>query len=256
MAGLGLIALHVAVNALNEMHDFTSGIDQHTTRTPFSGGSGTLPGRLLSARLAFFYSLAMAGAGIAIGIWFLVRIGWPLALIVGPGLVIVFSYTRWLLRIGLGEVCAGLGLGALPILGVSLVQDGRLGPASWFAAGIATAMTFNLLLLNEFPDEVADRAGGRRHLVIMLGRQAAGWIYIAAAALVVVVLLVSMGARVLPWSAGVALGPSLFLIPAARWIIRGAEQPVPTKVLGLNVAWNLATNGLLTMALAVHAGAD
>jgi 1,4-dihydroxy-2-naphthoate octaprenyltransferase len=253
LAGLGLMALHVAVNALNEVHDFKSGIDHHTTRTPFSGGSGTLPAGLLSVRLALIYSLIMAGVGIAIGIGFLIDIGWPVAVIVGPGLLILFSYTGLLLRIGLGEVCAGLGLGGLPVLGVSLVQDGQLGSASWLAAAIATAMTFNLLLLNEFPDEEADRLGGRRHLLIVFGRAAAGWFYLLAAALVPMLLIISIAIGVLPWPVALALGPSVLLIPATGWIIRGAEPPVPSNVLALNIAWNLTTNGLLAISLATVA---
>ena len=43
LALVGLVLLHVAVNALNEASDMTTGIDLRTTRTPFSGGSGTLP---------------------------------------------------------------------------------------------------------------------------------------------------------------------------------------------------------------------
>ena len=48
VALLGLVALHVAVNAFNEASDFRSGIDLETRRTPFSGGSGTLPARTRS----------------------------------------------------------------------------------------------------------------------------------------------------------------------------------------------------------------
>ena len=40
---LGAIASHVSVNAFNEYFDFRSGLDGTTQRTPFSGGSGTLP---------------------------------------------------------------------------------------------------------------------------------------------------------------------------------------------------------------------
>ncbi len=40
---VGLVAVHVAVNALNEWSDMRRGIDLNTVRTPFSGGSGTLP---------------------------------------------------------------------------------------------------------------------------------------------------------------------------------------------------------------------
>ena len=39
----GAISAHIAVNALNEYQDFHSGLDLQTERTPFSGGSGTLP---------------------------------------------------------------------------------------------------------------------------------------------------------------------------------------------------------------------
>jgi len=41
LALVGLLLLHTAVNALNEASDMTTGIDLRTTRTPFSGGSGT-----------------------------------------------------------------------------------------------------------------------------------------------------------------------------------------------------------------------
>ncbi|MAK74397.1 MAG: prenyltransferase, partial [Pseudomonadales bacterium] len=40
---LGALAAHGAVNVLNEYADFHSGLDLHTERTPFSGGSGYLP---------------------------------------------------------------------------------------------------------------------------------------------------------------------------------------------------------------------
>ena len=50
LALVGLVALHVAVNAFNEVSDFRSGIDLETERTPFSGGSGTLPSGALEVR--------------------------------------------------------------------------------------------------------------------------------------------------------------------------------------------------------------
>jgi 1,4-dihydroxy-2-naphthoate octaprenyltransferase len=42
LALIGLVALHAAVNAFNEASDMRSGIDLQTTRTPFSGGSGSM----------------------------------------------------------------------------------------------------------------------------------------------------------------------------------------------------------------------
>ena len=42
---IGAIFAHIRVNAFNEYFDFRSGLDSCTERTPFSSGSGTLPGK-------------------------------------------------------------------------------------------------------------------------------------------------------------------------------------------------------------------
>ena len=51
-----------------------------------------------------------------------------------------------LARLGVGEFAAGLGLGAVPVLGAALVQDGTLGPAAWAAALPAFAMVRDWVL--------------------------------------------------------------------------------------------------------------
>ena len=40
---IGAISAHIGVNTFNEYADFKSGLDSLTRRTPFSGGSGSLP---------------------------------------------------------------------------------------------------------------------------------------------------------------------------------------------------------------------
>ena len=74
---LGLVALHAAVNAFNEYSDFRRGIDLETERTPFSGGSGTLPGGE-PARIALGVGIGGSVFGIIVGIYFL-YIHWPSA---------------------------------------------------------------------------------------------------------------------------------------------------------------------------------
>ena len=160
VAAVGLVALHAAVNILNEWSDLRTGIDLHTERTPFSGGSGTLPSGGMTSRAALCFAFPCLAVGLATGIWFLQRVGWVLVPVVVIGAICVVGYSDFLARRGLGEIAAGLGLGALPVLGTALVQAGELGPAAGAAALPAFLMTFNLLLLNEFPDEQADRSGG------------------------------------------------------------------------------------------------
>ncbi len=251
VALVGLLALHAAVNIFNEVSDIRTGIDLHTERTPFSGGSGTLPAGVMSVRGARAFGVAMATVGLAAGIWFVVVVGWVMVPLMAAGAVLVLGYTDLLARVGVGEIAAGLGLGALPVAGTALVQDGRLGPAAVAAAVPAFLMTFNLLLLNEFPDEAADRQGGRRNLVLLLGRRAAGRVYAAAALLTPV----SIGAAVvfgsLPAPALVAALPSLLLVKPVGWALGDTATRVAVPALGANVAWNLATNSFLALGLGV-----
>ena len=248
VALVGLVALHVAVNVLNEVSDMRTGIDLRTDRTPFSGGSGTLPSGALSSRAALVFGLTSAAVGLAAGIWFLTEVGWVLLPIMIVGAVLVLSYSDALARVGIGELTAGLGLGGLAVAGTALVQNGTLGPAAVAAALPATFMTFNLLLLNEFPDEEADRAGGRRHLVILLGRRSAAAVYAIAALSTPAAILVAVIARIFPIVALAAMLHSLLLIQPLRWAFRAPSEAVPIPALGANVAWNLATNLVLAVA--------
>jgi len=249
VALVGLVVLHMAVNILNEWSDYRRGIDLATERTPFSGGSGTLPDGLMRSRTALVSGLVTAAVGLAIGLWFLTEIGPVMIPVLVLGGVAVLLYTALFARAGVGEIFAGLGLGALPVVGTALVQEGWLPSAAVAAAFPAFCMTFNLLLLNEFPDEAADRAGGRRNLVLLLGRRRAAWVYMAAAAAVPVSLVVSVVAGWLPWQALAAALPSVLLVKPFEWALGDPDGPVPLPALGANVVWNLATNTVLAAGL-------
>jgi 1,4-dihydroxy-2-naphthoate octaprenyltransferase len=251
VALLGLVALHMAVNTLNEWSDLRTGIDLETARTPFSGGSGTLPRGEMSATGALVFGLACAAVGLAVGTWFLRQIGMVLLPVMVIGAVCVLAYTDVLARLGVGEIAAGLGRGALPVIGAALVQDGFLPDAAIAASLPAFFMTFNLLLLNEFPDEAADRKGGRRNLVLLFGRRGAALVYVLAGLLTPAGIVVSVVLHILPPLTLVAALPSVMLAKPIRWALADPAGAVPLPALGANVVWNLATNSLLAIALVV-----
>ncbi|UCD24736.1 MAG: prenyltransferase [Gemmatimonadota bacterium] len=252
VALIGLVALHIAVNVLNEWGDMRTGIDLHTERTPFSGGSGTLPSGAVSTRTALVFGLMWAAIGLVTGIWLLAKVGWALVPIMVLGAVFVLGYTDLLARSGIGEVAAGLGLGGLPVIGTALVQDGTVGPAAVAAAVPATLMTFNLLLLNEFPDEQADRAGGRKNLVIMLGRPKAAAVYSVAALMTPSAIVGGVIAAILPPLSLAAVLPSFLLVKPLRWAYTNSRESVPIPALGANVMWILLTNLVLAVSLGIH----
>ena len=72
--------------------------------------------------------------------------------IMALGAAAVLLYSDVFARAGLGELFAGLGLGALPVWGAAWVQGPEPGAGALWAGIPAFFMTFNLLLLNEFPD--------------------------------------------------------------------------------------------------------
>ena len=251
LALIGLVALHMAVNILNEWSDMRTGIDLETERTPFSGGSGTLPAGRMGTKAALVFGLVCSGVGLTIGLWFLWNVGWFLLPIMLAGAVSVLTYTDVLARIGVGEIAAGFGLGAGPVVGAALVQGGGWSDAAAAASIPAFFMTFNLLFLNEFPDEKADRGGGRRNLVILLGRKTAAWIYVVAGIATPAALIIAVILGALPALCLVAVLPSLLLVKPVQWATSDPSEPVPIPALGANVVWNLTTNSLVALTLIV-----
>ena len=89
LALIGAISSHISVNALNEYSDFKSGLDFNTQRTPFSGGSGTLPMRPEKAHYALIISLISLAITVLIGTYFFaVRGPW----IVTLGIFGIFTF--------------------------------------------------------------------------------------------------------------------------------------------------------------------
>ena len=175
-----MVLLHITVNTLNEYYDHLSGLDaSNTRRTMFNGGTGTLQAGILTPRQvlnAATISFVIAALIAAVVVY---RTSLALVPLVVLGMVFALFYTQIFARNMLGEIAAGLGLGALPVLGAYMVHNPIPTPTCIALSLMAGILTFNLLLLNEFPDLDADIKGGRRNLVITLGTRKAAWLYVA-----------------------------------------------------------------------------
>ncbi len=251
LALIGALAAHISVNALNEYHDFQTGLDQLTQRTPFSGGSGTLQARPELARQALALGLLSAGITILIGLFFLLRLGWgivPLGLL---GLLVVLAYTPLLTHIPLACLIApGLGFGLLMVMGTDYVLTGQYSLTAFWASLVPFFLVNNLLLLNQFPDVEADRQVGRRHYPMVIGRTKSTYLYglqllLAYASLILAVLL-----GYLPWPALLGLLTLPLAIPTYRGIRTHAEDiPQLIPFMGKNVLITLLTPLLMALGL-------
>lgn len=176
---IGAVAAHISVNALNEYFDFRSGLDLHTHRTPFSGGSGTLAAQPKTApRVLATGLVAMAITGV-VGLYFVLVRGTALLPLGVAGLLTIAVYTVWLTRYPiLCLIAPGLGFGTFMVMGTSFALTGQYSWTAFVASLVPFFLVNNLLLLNQFPDVEADREIGRNTLPVVIGRRASSWIYI------------------------------------------------------------------------------
>ena len=252
LALVGLVALHISVNVLNDYFDYRSGIDLATQRTPFSGGSGILPGGMLPPRSVLIFGLAAFAVAVPIGAYFLLVSGWWLLPLLAAGAVSVLIYTQYLTRVGggVGEAAAGLGLGTLPALGAYFCQTGFYTWHAVIASIPSGILVCNLLFLNEFPDAAADLKGKRRTLPIVMGKRAASRLYAALTVLVYAWIVGGVVARLLGLPGLPLLSlVALLTLPLAVKAIAGAfgyEQPARLlPALASNVMVILLTQLLL-----------
>jgi 1,4-dihydroxy-2-naphthoate octaprenyltransferase len=251
VAAIGLIAAHILVNVLNELSDDKTGVDHHTVRTPFSGGSGALQSGDLTREEAWMVAIVSGVIALAVAYYFVVTQGrTSLVPVVLGGIGCIVFYTPWLLRLGVGEIAAGAGLGLLPVLGAAITQnDEPFTSATWIISLAAGLMTFNLLLLNTIPDMEPDRMAGRRSLVVRFGVSAAGKIALAAAVAAVLLIVVGVVIRAVPlFSLAAVVVAAPLLLSLSQWLKGGAALPIPNKVLGANVVHNLATHLVIIIA--------
>ena len=249
---VGALLTHASVNAFNNYFDYRSKIDAKTPKTPFSGGVDILVKGMMKPSEALTVCLFTLICAALIGVYFLVRLFNVLLPLIVYGAIIIVFYTPVLSRVpALSEIVAGSGFGLMG-LGVYVTQAGLID-----AAGIAilipiTILVALLLFLNEFPDAEVDRVGGRRHIVILLGKKGSAWLYVAgeAATYASIVLAVAVGAA--PFPVLVSLLSLPIAYKAGRLTLRNYNRTrdlVPA--LGSNVLFILSTITLMAFGFAV-----
>ena len=237
---LGALSAHVAVNALNEHEDFQSGLDFHTRRTAFSGGSGTLPARPELAPWAKRIGLGALLMTVVSGLLLIPSAGLALFPLGALGIVIIYTYTRWLnRRPWLCLIAPGIGFGVLFVVGTHLVLRGQLDAIAWKISLIPFFLVNNLLLLNQIPDVAADRTVGRVTFPIAYGVRPAILMYLISGLLAYVWIIAGWVLDWWPTGTLIAL-VTLPMLLAVAWGV-STRTPDIERYLGLNVGIVLGT---------------
>jgi 1,4-dihydroxy-2-naphthoate octaprenyltransferase len=248
---MGALAAHVSVNTLNEYHDFKSGLDLKTERTPFSGGSGALPENPEMAGLVLTIGLLSLLVTVTIGLYRVVQRGMQILPIGLAGVLLVITYTQWLNRSPLLCLIApGLGFGVLMVVGTHVVLTGEYSGLAWLVALVPFFLINNLLLLNQYPDIQADASVGRNTLPVVFGAGMSNFVYavfVVASCATILLLLVT---GYLPSLGIIALLPLGFSLFAFAGVMKHAANVGRyPRYLGANVAAAILTPLLLGVSL-------
>jgi 1,4-dihydroxy-2-naphthoate polyprenyltransferase len=245
-----LLPVAAGIHLANEYADHET--DRLTSRTPFSGGSGTLArtglARSIALRAAQVATLAGFGAALT---------GWVAGVLPSPALVLlgIGAAGGWAYSVGpfplawhgLGEAANGfLGGMLLPLYGVA-VGGGSLGTETVAAFAPLMLVVTASLLATTWPDRAADAAVGKRTLATRWQPAILRRLFASLAATATALL----AAGLLAWpdvvaAAGLSAVP--LLVVGLAWYTR-RESPLPTVagmiwlVLAHLGAWALVAQG-------------
>lgn len=250
---LGVGALQVGANLINDYYDSFGSDPLNRNFTPFSGGSRVIQDGLLSPGQVQTLAYLMLALGAGCGL-FLIFLGRPWVALVGLlGLGAALFYSARPLQLmsgGLGEIIIFLAFGPLLTWGAYYVQTGKF---SLLGAAVSLPLAFlitAIIWINEFPDLEADMAAGKHHLVARLGLQTSRWVYAALMLAPFISLFVLMEIFHLPDLIVAALVPLPLALRAVRLVFRTPPtDPEFVPAQALTIQTHFFTGLTLTLAL-------
>jgi 1,4-dihydroxy-2-naphthoate octaprenyltransferase len=253
LTALGVAALHLGANLINDYYDSFGSDPLNLYATPFSGGSRVIQNRQMTPGQVKALAYLMLGLGVGCGL-LLIYLGRPWVALVGLlGLGAALFYSASPLQFmsgGLGETIIFLAFGPLLTWGAYYVQTGKL---SLVGAAVSLPLAFlitAIIWINEFPDLEADLAAGKRHLVARLGLKVSRWVYAGLVLAPFVSLFVLMELFHLPDLIAAALLPLPLALRAVRLVFRTAPtDPEFVTAQALTIQTHFLTGLTLTLAL-------
>jgi 1,4-dihydroxy-2-naphthoate octaprenyltransferase len=255
-AALGAVfGIEVGKNAVNDLYDFRSGADRGVRpeeRTPFSGGKRVLVEGLLTERqvvAAAFLGFALA---FVLGLFLALAVDPRLFALGALGAAVSIAYSAPPFRLsyrGLGELAVFAAYGPGIVLGTEVLFARRVTPPAVWASLSLGVLIADVLLVNELPDERADRAAGKRTLVVRMGRRGASHLAIALFAVGFALPIVALAAGQTARLSGLLLGAPVAAV-ASRELARPQIPKIVVAETATLAAYVLAGAGLIVSLLA------
>jgi 1,4-dihydroxy-2-naphthoate octaprenyltransferase len=203
MTLIGAVLLHAGANVMNDYADHLNGCDERNTEfvRPFTGGSRMIQNGLLAPREVLTGSLIFLGLSTVIGLTLVGLRGMPILYLglIGTFCAVFYTIPPFNLAArGIGELIVGLCFGTLMMLGAYYVQTQTFSTEVAVASIPVSLLIAAVLYINEFPDYIADRDSGKRHLVVRMGRPRAFYGYVAMMAMTYLAIIAGVALSIMP----------------------------------------------------------
>jgi 1,4-dihydroxy-2-naphthoate octaprenyltransferase len=209
---------------------------------------------LLTPRQVLYGALTCFGVASAIGVYLVLRTGWPLVLVCLASLAVAIFYSagpKPLGNMALGELLVFIFMGPVMVLSSFYVLTHSLNwTVLWVSLPVACLVTA-ILVVNNLRDTDEDQQSGKVTLATLWGRQPVVWLYDA-------LLLVAFGSVVILVLSGI--GTWLWLLPLlalplsvvnAKLVQYGTERATLHQAMQGTAKLHLQFGVLLATALVV-----
>ena len=248
----GVLALHASVDLLNDYWDFKRGIDTTTHRTKMSGGSGVLPEGLLKPAQVYAAGIAFLIIGTAIGIYFVATGGIVIGIILAFAVISIYFYSTKIVDWGLAEVFVAIK-GSMIVIGTYFVQTSHITESTVLAGIVIGVLSSLVLFITSFPDHDADKAKGRKTLVISLGKQKACSILWIFPAITYVLTIIAVVFEIFPVFCLIILSTVPLIIKSGQKLKQNYDKLTKLiPVMSLTLYFSRITGALLVVGFLVN----
>jgi len=162
-----------------------------------SGGSGVLPEGLLKPRQVYAGGIIFLVIGTIIGVYFVITDGIIIGIILAFAVVSIYFYSTKIVNWGLAEVFVSIK-GTLIVIGTYFIQTSQINESVILGGIVVGVLSSLVLFITSFPDHDADKAKGRKTLVIGIGKKRASIIIWVFPAIVYGITISTVIAQIFP----------------------------------------------------------
>ncbi|BBU69757.1 prenyltransferase [Fluviibacter phosphoraccumulans] len=243
---------HAGANVINDYYDARNGSDAANVDRiyPFTGGSRFIQDGVLTSRQTARFGYLLLGIVIPSGLYLVWESGPGLICIGLIGLFAGWAYSSKPFALqsrGVGELTIILAW-LMVVLGSDYVQQKSVSESAVLTGLAYALLVANVLFVNQIPDRIADRAAGKKTVIVRWGTQVAPWGSLALYSGAIMIVAIGIFNDQLPGTTALAF---LAAIPALFGLSKLFKKPTDRAQLMIVIPTTIISCLLFGLLLAL-----